>query len=275
MPDLAEEQEIFAATETTEAPQTAAPSIETPAAQPEATPAAPAAGEGQPQQPQSPQEPQERHVPYAALKEEREARKALQARVDELMTLMLKGQQQPAKQEEQQPEPELWDDPNAFIRHQISPVEARIQKIVETTSRRDAIREHGEETVNAAYSALDEAIRRGELNGDAVKASLLQSDDPYGDILGWYQKNKVLSEVGTDPKAFEERLRAKILAELQGQAPAGQQPAGAPAQQPSNSNQQPLPSLNRSYGNAGNAQGGAITEEDIFNAAPAFGRRKA
>lgn len=267
MPDLAEEQEIFAATE---GPETeAAPSPEVAAPSPEP---APVVGDDQPQAP-SQQEQQERHVPYAALKEEREARKALQSRVEQLTNIMLQGQrQQPQKQEEQQPEPEIWDDPTAFIRSQLSPVQNELQQTREFYSQREAVREHGAETVEAAYNALAEAMQQGDQSAQALYRKARQSMDPFGEIVTWHKRNEILSEIGPDPKAYEARLRAQILEELQGQAPAGQQPAAA---QPGQPQTQPLPSLNRSYGNAGNAQGGAITEEDIFNSAPAFGRRKA
>jgi hypothetical protein len=265
MPDLAEEQEIFAATESPEteaapSPEVVAPVVETPDVQTTEQPQA-----------ATQQEQQEQSVPYAALKKEREARKALQARVDELTNHVLRRQTL-EKPEEQQPDPEIWDDPTAFIRNQLSPVQNELQQTREFYSQREAVREHGAETVEAAYNALAEAMQQGDQGAQALYRKAMQSMDPYGELVAWHKRNEILSQVGTDPKAYEERLRAKILEELQGQAPAGQQPAGA---QPQQSQTQPLPSLNRSYGNAGNAQGGAITEEDIFNAAPAFGRRKA
>jgi hypothetical protein len=279
MPDLSDEQEIFAATEVTDDTQAAAEPVEAPAAQPEAQPA---------QEPvQAPSQPEEHpgapagFVPYGALKEEREGRKALQSRLEQQEALLNRLlQAQPQQQQPQQPKepetpPDLFMDPDAYIRHQLTPFEAQLQETREYYSQREAIREHGKETVEAAYNALGQAMQQRDPNAIALWQKAMRSPDPYGELVNWHKRNLVISEVGTDPKAFEERIRAKILAELQGQAPAGQQPAGAPVQQPSNSNQQPLPSLNRSYGNAGNVQGGAITEEDIFNAAPAFGRRKA
>lgn len=197
----------------------------------------------------------------------------------ELRSAFLRGQQPPQPQKEPEPEPDLWDDPNKFLERQINPVQEAVFQTREFYSRRLAEQQHTPEKVSEAYNALKAAVDSGQLDGNAVHAELRKSMDPYGDIMGWYQKNAVLSEIGTDPKAYEQRLREKILAELQGQSPEGQPaengrtPDGRFA--PANTRTQPLPSLNRSYGNAGNAQGGAITEEDIFNAAPAFGRRKA
>jgi hypothetical protein len=136
-----------------------------------------------------------------------------------------------------------------------------------------AEKEHGTETVTEAYKALDAAIARGELNREQVLGGLQRSMDPYGEIVEWHRKQRALSEIGPDPEAYKQRLRQEIEAELRGSA-ATPQPAPSPAQA-GRSGPTNLPSLNRAFGNAGAPQSAVISEEDIFNSAPTFGRRKA
>lgn len=270
MPGLSEEQEIFAATDTTEDLSTpAAEPVEVPAAPPEPEPA-PAAGEVEPQTPQT--EPQERHVPYAALKEEREARKALQAEVAELRSFLLQNRHQPQQQPQQPEAPvELWDDPEKYLDTRVSKALDPVQQALMFNARLVAEARYTPEKVNEAEEAFMAAVESRSLDSRDYE-KVVSAPNRYHAAVEWFNNR---------PEAQRARLEAEIEQKLlakygiqPGQAPAGQRPAGAPSQsqQPT---PPPLPSLNRSYGNAGNAQGGAITEEDIFNAAPAFGRRKA
>jgi hypothetical protein len=150
---------------------------------------------------------------------------AMQQQFDTLLTV-LKAQQRPQQPQQEQPKPaDFWENPDAFLDERltqtVNPLQAEVQTTREFYSRRLAEKDHGPEKVQEAYSALDAAIARGELPGDAVKASLLKSMDPYGDIMNWYQSR---------PEAQRERMRAELMAEL-GIQP-GQQPAAAPQAEP-------------------------------------------
>lgn len=201
-----------------------------------------------------------------ALRREREERRRMQEQNAQLMQML---QRQGAVQSPQQPEAakdpvQLWEDPEKWGQTMVQPVISEVQQTREFYSRRLAEQSHGAEKVNEAYAALDGAISRGEIDRDAVLASLSRSMDPYGDIMGWFDNQ---------PANAEKRLREKIMEELRA---SGQIPAqGQPEQHKPPSAAPSLPSLNRAIGNAGATQSSSITDEDIFNAAPAFGRRKA
>lgn len=160
-------------------------------------------------------------------------------------------QLQPRQEPKTEPEvaPDVFENPNGFLEHglkkALDPVEQRIAKITEGFSRRMAIKEHGEEKVQAAYAALDQAAKSGNRDAIELCAKVKQSDDPFGDIVDWHSKSSVISEVGNDPSAFiarklEEALSdpaflQKAAAKLGVKAPAGQKQPATEA----------LPSLNR------------------------------
>lgn len=210
------------------------------AGEPEPQPAVPA-GEAQPQ-------PGERdaHIPAWRLREVTEERNELRRKAEEAERrandaaarfAALQRQQQPKEPEKV---PDMFEDPNAFVAHGVqqalSPVQGQVASLVEFYSKRDAIREHGQETFNAAYDALDQALASRDPDAHIALRRAQQSLDPYGEIMAWHKKASALREVGDDPKAwfekqFEARLsdpaeKAKILERLQAPpAPNGARPA--------------------------------------------------
>ncbi len=82
---------------------------------------------------------------------------------------------------------------------------------------------YGDELVNEAFQAADKA-------GLVARRHFQQSNPrhPWGALVEWFQQQKVVSEIGLDPKAYEEKLRAKFLEELKAQGQTlDQSPAAA------------------------------------------------
>ena len=146
--------------------------------------------------------------------------------------------------------PDLYENPDGFVEHgvrqAVDPIKSEFAQFREHVSRRDAIRDHGKEKVEAAFVALDQAARSG--NRDAIEqiARVKASMDPFGDIVDWHAKSSVISEFGTNPEAaIQKRLEAALedpaflakAAEKLGVKPAL---AAKPSPQT-----QALPSLNR------------------------------
>lgn len=145
--------------------------------------------------------------------------------------------------------PDIFEDANGAIQYGVKkaldPVEKRIANITEGFSRRMAIKEHGPEKVQAAFSALDQAAKSGNRDALEMVVKVKQSDDPYGDIVDWHGKSSVLTEFGTDPEAAIQKRLTAALEDPAFLAKAAEKLGVkiAPTQKPSA--QAALPSLNR------------------------------
>lgn len=117
---------------------------------------------------------------------------------------------------------EFWEDPKAFVEQALTPYQQELLATRVELSHTRAISSFGADAVTAAETAMQEAIKRGELNGEQVAAQLKASRDPVGDVVRWHKDS---------PAVKEAALRAQIEAELQ--AKYGQpQPAAEPAPAP-------------------------------------------
>jgi hypothetical protein len=150
------------------------------------------------------------------------------------------------------------------VQEALSPIEQKFSNFIETVSRRDAIREHGEERVTQAYSALDQAARSGDPQALAVVNQVKQSMDPYGDIARWYADR----EASLNPDAFfqrkldealkDEKFKTELMSKLQ--PPQETKPAAPVFRVP--------PSLNRATTAAPALDdGGDFSNESLFKSA--------
>jgi hypothetical protein len=280
MSDLSTEAEIFAAATATEeavtAPTTTEPSGQQASRDQGQTEDQPS---GQPVQEQQPgtENRQSGGDLTVALRQERENLKALRAELDrernersQLMQMLrgVQGRQEP----QQQPEPEqdpldaFLTDPRAATQKLVQPLLQGAQQQLMAMAHQVAELRHTPEVVTEAEQAFLAAMNAGTLD-QADYQRVANAPNRWDAAVQWHKRHSMLSAIGDDPAAYERQLREKILAELQGSA---NQPAQAAGAQPAPN----LPSLNRAIGNAGAPQSGSITDDDIFNSAPAFGRRK-
>lgn len=285
MSTLTDEQEIFAAALAPDEPQEV-PAPQREAEQPLEEPAEPAEpaepsepGSEEPGDPRQPRgQPSAEHRDRREREELRAERERTRALEEQLARLVQTLQPQPQPQPKaEEPPPDMFAEPDKWGKHLVEPLVQPLQDQLvaqrQFYSHRFAVQAHGPEKVDEAYKALNEAVDRGELSRDGVEAALRGSMDPAGEIIGWHRKRRALTEIGDDPEAYRQRVRQEIEAELRGPAPTPQPaPPPAAAGRPGAPS---LPSLNRAFGNAGSPQSAVISEEDIFNSAPTFGRRKA
>jgi len=222
-----------------------------PASEPQATTstATPETNREQPQgqpEPSSDAEPQadERGtIPIAALHAERNKVKRYTEQVAEFQT---KLEQQNAQweqrfaqmmsavaprqaQPEPAPAPEIWDDPNAFVRSQASELVSPLQQQMQAMARQVAEIQFQPDTVAKAVDAFDNATRTGSIDPE-IHRRIMASPNPYAAAVQWHQHTSTMSEIGSDPAAYKaklaEEIRAQVMAEIQGgAAPAGNQPA--------------------------------------------------
>lgn len=109
----------------------------------------------------------------------------------------------------------------------MQPVAQHINTMSEATSRRFAVAEHGQDSVTDAYAAIESRFRAGDPNAMGEYRRIMSSGDPWGELVKWHKRESAVAEMGTDPAAYREKLKAQILAELGQSAPQPQASNGA------------------------------------------------
>lgn len=218
----------------------------------------------EPTQAEQPAKP-EPSVPPGRLREEAEARRNAERERDEMraqLRLLMDMQKPQAQPAEAKPAPEIWDNPDQWVDDRLGSVKTEVQQTREYFSRLLAEQAHGADKVTEAYQALDAAIRNGAVDGNAVKAQLAKSMNPYGDIMGWHAKHSIMSEIGNDPKAYEQKIIERYLASQQPQtAPAAAQAA------PGATIVKLPPNLNRMTSASSDASGSNdVSDQELFHA---------
>jgi len=203
----------------------------TPTAQPETT------TEAQAPEPSSHDEPQtdERGmVPVAALQAERqkakryteqvaefqqqlkEQREQFEQRFAQVISAVAPKQAQPAPA----PTPEIWDDPNAFVRSQAMELVNPLQEQVKAIARSVVEFQYKDQPglVEKAINAFDEAARTRTIDPE-IHRRIMASPNPYAAAVQWHQHTTTMAEIGSDPASYKaklaEEIRAQVMAELQ------------------------------------------------------------
>jgi hypothetical protein len=197
----------------TPAPEPSAPVIEA---------EKPAAPEPEPQGEARARDPETgRFVPISALLDERDKRQAETAKRVELEA-QLQRYQQP-----QQPE-QIPTDPSGIIQYALAEQQRIAFNERLNTSELMARQAHGEDIVSEAQQAFLAAVGQNPMLQQQLQGQI----HPYDFVVKWHKQHKLMSEIGQDPEAWRkteaEKIRAQVLAELQGQgvqpAPSSQQP---------------------------------------------------
>lgn len=201
----------------TPAPEPSAPVIE---AEKPAAPEPEPQGDGRLRDPET-----GRFVPISALLDERDKRQA-ETRKREDLEAQLQRYQQP-----QQPE-QIPTDPSGIIQYALAEQQRIAFNERLNTSELMARQSHGEEIVSQAQQAFLAAVGQNPMLQQQLQGQI----HPYDFVVKWHKQHKLMSEIGQDPEAWRkseaEKIRAQVLAELQGQGV-----------QPAQSSQQPPPSV--------------------------------
>jgi hypothetical protein len=195
----------------------------------------------QPEQPPVPaapaqeQRPPDGFIPIQALdarlaKQEEKFQAQLRERDAQIQRFM--AAQPPPKPAEPAKQPEFFENPDAAVdfrlKNAIEPIQQGQQTIVENFSRMMASDKFGEDTVQAALAEMTNRVQANPQGMRFDYQRIMSSPHPYGELVKWHKAQTALSEIGDDPKAFREKLRAELLAEMQ----SGQQPQTPGAQPP-------------------------------------------
>lgn len=179
---------------------------------------------------------QDATVPRRALEDERRKRQQLEQSMQE-MRAQLAPYLQRLQQAQQEPEePADWyTNPEVAAQQWGRSIEQQVAQRVRAEleyenanrnanrSEKAAKAKYGEETVEEAKQLVVQA---------GLAQQFFYADDPYEDVVGYVRKIKALQEMGDDPASYRERLRAELMAELQG---GGGQP------QPQTQRRSPVP----------------------------------
>jgi hypothetical protein len=172
------------------------------------------------------------HVPIQALDAERNKRKDIEDRYDREMREMREqisrlAQPKPTA-EPPAPPPSMFDDPDAYLQHQMSPLQSALQEVREELWETKASSVHTAEAVQAAKVAAEALF--GTPEGAALHQQITASGNPFENLVKWHKKQQALAEVGEDPEAYFQRRLAEMQSTNQSQTT--QQPQEQPAQAP-------------------------------------------
>ena len=186
------------------------------------------------------------------MQEERQKRQEAQRRADDLerqlaelrgQVTTLTQQRQPAAQQPQQEQPAtIWDDPDNYLKSQLSPVQQQMQEMREMMWESQAASAPGSslEKVEAAKAAA-EAIA-GTPAGQALYSEIMAGGNPYINLVTWHQRQQTLATVGNDPQAWLNAELEKRMADPAFQAQVIERARGG-AVQNGNRSQQPVTSI--------------------------------
>ncbi len=209
---------------------------------------------------------QNRHVPLSELLKEREKfrnredeiRREAQERERQYQeALRVAIERQQAAQQQPKPEPiDPYVDPQGALQQVTQDLRGQFEEQLINTnlhmSERFARMKYGDEAVNQAFQAAQAANALGHFSSNP---------DGWNAMVNWHQREQALAKVGTDVDAYEKQIREeerkKVLEELK---QGGQQPTGAPQQQP----QQRIPGTLTGVTAAG-TQPVAVSDEALLN----------
>lgn len=166
-------------------------------------------------------------VPLAALQAERQKAKRYTEEVAELKHKLTEMDRNWANRFEQlqkahapaapvvDPVDALFQSPDEYISRaaaaQIQPLQAKMHAM----ARQYAEMQFKPETVEEAVQAFDAAVKSRALPPE-VYQRVMESVNPFAESVKWHEQRKLEAEIGGDPAAYRDKLRAQILAEING-----------------------------------------------------------
>lgn len=194
---------------------------ETPVEQPQETPQAEAAPEAQAQgqpvaeQPPAvtPQAQEDAHrVPLRELLDERDRRQQA-ARENEALRRQVQEFQR--AQQQQQPRPEFWEQPENNIDYRIQQaLQPYAQQLVaqrETFARALAETQHGSDKVSAAFKDISDRINSGDPSARFDYQRIMSEPNPYSALVDLHKQRQTIAEIGSDPAAYKAKALDEAL----------------------------------------------------------------
>lgn len=147
-------------------------------------------------------------IPLAELMKERDSRQAAQRELDNLRQQFwaLQNQVQQAQQRPQEPI-DIFANPEAYQQHVEGTLNSRLRAMEGNFSLRLAAYKHGD----AFHEAWAEMARRTQSGDDSIRQQVMASPDPGETLVQLVQREKVMSEVGSDPNAYIQKKLDEAL----------------------------------------------------------------
>jgi hypothetical protein len=179
-----------------------------------------ATGEPEPAPPAEPKE--DRHAPLTALLDEREKRQAAQRELQDLRRKMQEIEAAKA------PKPDFFENPEQALAQERAQFQFMLWNERLNMSEAITRQAHGDEAVEEATAAYQAAMR----DNPTLEAELKRERNPYGYVVKWHQRQKMLSEIGDDPSSYraklETEIRERLMDELQQNPPSPPKPSAPP-----------------------------------------------
>lgn len=198
--------------------------------------------------------PVEETVPSWRLREEAEARRALEERSRMLEERL--NQVTSHLQQQQKGKPDFFADPEGSVRELVNQA---IGSYAEQNNRATmalgqmvARSVHGAEKVDAAEQAFLTAMNNRTLDPMEYE-QVVQAPNRYDAVVQWHQRHSVMASVGTDPAAWFEKQLNEKLADPAFQASLLEKVRGSAAAKPTAL--KVPPSLSKATSAAGNGTG--------------------
>jgi hypothetical protein len=171
-------------------------------------------------------------------------------------TQLLDAVKQPAQQ---QPPPDFFENPNEAVLRTVSPYIQHVRQQQAMFAEQLARVKYGDEVVDEAAQAYEQLASQNKVDpADFHKIS--NSVNPYLEVVQWHKKRQASLEIGDDPAADKEKVKAELLAELQQQNGNGAAPAAPAPVMPSN-----LATARNVGARSGPAWAGPTPLNDIFS----------
>jgi len=147
------------------------------------------------------------YVPPWRLREESEARRALETKNAELERQFneLKAQINPPKA------PDPFENPDEFVDARVkAAVDAQIGQIQRQMTYNNhvyAAEKFGQDVVNKAIEWFDATVK------GPARQEVMSAPNPFAAVVHAQRRAEAMQEIGDDPAAYKEQLRAKLLAD--------------------------------------------------------------
>lgn len=178
------------------------------------------------QEPPAPAPQQQSHmVPLAELLDTRKRAQAAEEAARQTQREMQQLREMVARQSQPQPQapqPQPIDpveDPQGFAQAIYAQVENRFLNQTLNDSERRARIEFGGAAVDAALEAAQQA---------GFAQAFTHRPDAYREMVEWHQAQQLLSQVGSNPAAYVDQLKAQIRAQVLAELKQGSTPANLP-----------------------------------------------